>query len=50
MKLVELGGVDLLDLAAVGAVLLMGAVLLLFVIGSLKRSVQRRSQARRAAG
>jgi hypothetical protein len=43
-------GLDLLDLAAVGAVVLLGAVLLLFAIGSLKRSVQRRSRARRAAG
>lgn len=50
MRLEELGGVDLLDLAAVGAVFLMGAVLLLFVIGALKRSVQRRTHARRAAG
>lgn len=50
MRLEELGGVGLLDLAGVGAVLLMAAVLLLFAIGALKRSVQRRSHARRAAG
>jgi len=50
MTLDTLGGVDLLDLAALGAVLLLAAVLLLFAIGSLKRSIQRRSRARRAIG
>ncbi|PFG17847.1 hypothetical protein ATK74_2424 [Propionicimonas paludicola] len=46
----EIEGLDLLDLAAVGAVALIGCVLILFAIGSLKRSLQRRSHARRAAG
>lgn len=46
----EIEGLDLVDLAAVGAVVLIGCVLLLFAIGSLKRSLQRRAQARRAVG
>jgi hypothetical protein len=50
MTLEILSGLELLDLAAVGAILLLGTVVLLFAIGSLKRSMQRRSRARRAAG
>jgi hypothetical protein len=47
--MLEIEGLELLDLAAVGAVLLLGTVLMLFAIGSLKRSMQRRARARRAA-
>ncbi len=47
--MLEIEGLELLDLAAAGAIMLMGAVLALFAIGSLKRSMQRRSRARRAA-
>lgn len=50
MTLETLGGIDLLDLAAVGAIVLMATVVLLFAIGALKRSIQRRARSRRAAG